>query len=480
MRRSHIDVEPLEPRRVFAAPAVVLFDSGGFEPQRYAVGPLEAQDPAGPWLKDTPRVGVASVQGQAVANGAQAVRLTRPAAVDGDTRYGVIKPFTPTPAADVLRVRWDMNVTANQQPGVRFGPFIGVEAYDGFVGVPLLIGSLGVDATTGDVLHQDGNTGAFAETGARVNFGEWNHFVLEVDYAADTYTVFVNGDAKATTGFVADAAAGFSDAPIAALAASVDTVATASGTAYFDNYAVEVFGEPTPPEVTRLYVAGSAWAPTFKRLMEARGFGHADYGYAVADGARQSNTLPWTNLDRVTLKFNRDVRVERDDLSVRGVNVADYPPTSFTYDPATMTATWTLARPLANDRVTITLDADAADRAGGVTARDGATRLDGEWVNGADAFPSGDGSSGGDFVFRVNVLPGDATRDGRADGNDAVQIRTRQALPTGADTRDRRRSGYTVFHDLNGDGWINAVDVALARRRQSSPLPIAAPQSLFA
>jgi hypothetical protein len=468
MRRSHAQVQRLESRRLLAAtPVRVLFDSGGFESPRYAAGPLENQDVAGPWLKTTQRAGVAAVQSQAVAAGAQAVRLTRPAALDGDTRYGVVKPFAPTAAADVLRVRWDMNVTRNEQPGVRYGPFLGAEAYDTVNGVPLLIGSLGVDATTGQILYQDGNSGALAETGASVGFGEWNHFVLEIDYAADTYTVFVNGDAKATTGFVADAAAGFSDAPIAALAASIDTVAAATGTAHIDNYAIEAFADPTPPEVTNVYVAGSAWAPAFKRLMEGRGFGHAAHGYAVAAGPDQLDALPWTNVDRITLTFNRDVRVDRNDLSVRGVNVADYPVSGFTYNPATKTATWTLGRPLGRDRVTLTLDADAGDPAGGVTARDGATRLDGEWADGAHSFPSGDGSPGGDFTFGFNVAPGDATRDGRLSAYDVLQVRARQAVPAPSDPRARLRTGYTVFHDLNGDGRINAVDVALARRRQA-------------
>ena len=451
----HCAAEPLEPRRLFAA-ELTLFDSGGFEPPRYAPGALLMQDPMGPWLKD-PGTGSATVQTASARSGTQAVRVTRPAAATGDTRHAVVRPFAPAGDLDVLRVSWDMNVTRNAQPGVAFGPFFGVEAYDTVAGAPLLIGSLGVDATTGDVLYQDGTTGALTETGATVTPGQWNHFLLEVDYGAGEYTVFVDGAAVAATGFVDDGAAGFSDASVAALAASANTVATASGSALFDNYKVEVHAEPTPPAVTAVYVAGSAWAGPFKGLMEAKNRGSAAHGYRLPAGAGQLDALPWRNLDRVTLAFNRDVRVAADDLSVRGARGGAYGVVGFAYDRARRTATWSLDRPLGRDAVTVTLAGGAA----GVRSRDGVTPLDGEWADGADAFPTGDGASGGDFHFRVNVVPGDVNRNGRTDATDLVDTRSRVGVRT---SRLRPwRIGYTLFHDLNGDGRLNVLDVAAVR-----------------
>ena len=460
-------VEPLELRRLFAA-ALTLFDSGGFEAPRYSPGPLESQDPQGPWLKDTARVGVASVQTGTVRSGNQAVRLTRPAAANGDTRYGVVKRFTPSGDLDVVRVSWDMNIPRNEQTGVTYGPFLGVEAYDTVGVTPLLIGSLGVDASTGDVLYQDGTTSALTETGTIVALGQWNQFTLEVDYATDTYTVFVNGEARASTTFVADAAAGFSDAPIAALAASADTVATATGTAFIDNYRIEVSAEPTPPAVSQVFVSGSSWSPPFLGLLEAKRLGSEAYGYAVPDGARQLDVLPWDNLDQVSIVFNRDVLVARDDLSVRGAGGGEYAVADFRYDRAAKTATWVLARPLGGEMVRIDLDGDA----GGVAAPDGVTRLDGEWANGADAYPSGDGASGGtpgnDFRFQINVLPGDVSRNRRVDAADLLQVRARQQ--SAGDTDDRSRGGYSIFHDVNGDGAVNVVDLVRVRRRIGSSL----------
>lgn len=44
-----------------------------------------------------------------------------------------------------------------------------------------------------------------------------------------------------------------------------------------------------------------------------------------------------------------------------------------------------------------------------VTEASGIRALDGEWVNG-NSLTSGDGTAGGDFIYRFNVLPGDVDR----------------------------------------------------------------------
>src|SRR3712207_7067044 len=50
----------------------------------------------------------------------------------GDTRYGVLRPLTPTGSLQVVRVNWLMNVQQTQAPNVDFGPFFGVEGYEAF------------------------------------------------------------------------------------------------------------------------------------------------------------------------------------------------------------------------------------------------------------------------------------------------------------------------------------------------------------
>jgi hypothetical protein len=227
------------------ATAATVFDSGGFEAPRYITGELSGQDTQGPWLKDA-GTGIAVVQTAVKQSGAQAVQFTRPAAATGDTRYGVLKPLTPTGSLQILRVNWDMNVTQANVANVPFGPFLGVEGYDAFNDDPKLIGSLGVDATTGDILYQD-EDGFFAETGVLAPFGQWNHYTLEMNYTNHQYTVYFNGAPLATSQFVDNelGITAFTDAPLAALAATFESISTATGTAYFDNYGIEIVPEPS-------------------------------------------------------------------------------------------------------------------------------------------------------------------------------------------------------------------------------------------
>jgi hypothetical protein len=126
-----------------------------------------------------------------------------------------------------------------------FGPFFGMEAYDDDANTVGLLGSLGVDATTGDVLYQAATTGFLTETGSTVAFGEWNFFGVELNFVSKTYKLFLNDvQLGAAIGVVDEAnlVGGlneFTDADISALAAAGDPASQAlTGTAYFDNFVV--------------------------------------------------------------------------------------------------------------------------------------------------------------------------------------------------------------------------------------------------
>ena len=104
----------------------------------------------------------------------------------------------------------------------------------------------------------------------------------------------------------------------------------------------------------------------------------------------------------------------------------------FAYDAPSRTATWTLSAPFADDRIVLDLAAAADPGAGrGVRAagRGGAT-LDGEWEGVATAasgqqYPSGDGTAGGDFRFPFNTLAGDVNGDGRINAFDLADVKRR-------------------------------------------------------
>jgi hypothetical protein len=189
------------------------------------------------------------------------------------------------------------------------------------------------------------------------------------------------------------------------------------------------------------------------------------YGYPVPAGANQTKSIPWSNgVDKVSLRFTTDVAavLQKDDLVIRGANLANYPTSAFAYEPATKTGTWTLSTTIVNDKIRLFLD-DAL-----------VANLDGEWADGADAYPSGNGTPGGDFSFSFHVLRGDANQDGQVSALDLGQLKSR--LNRNATTNQGSGStGYNVFADLNADGQINAQDLGIAKLRLNTRLPTGEP-----
>ena len=151
------------------------------------------------------------------------------------------------------------------------------------------------------------------------------------------------------------------------------------------------------------------------------------------------------------------------DLAVRGVNAPNYTVTGYVYDSASKTATWTLGQALRNDKVLIDLDGDA----GGVSSA--GQRLDGEWNNAGDTFPSGDGTAGGDFKFRFNALPGDVDRSGSVLANDFSAVKARFFKNTTSPVTGV--NDYSAFHDIDGSGSILANDFSAVKSRFFNTLP---------
>ena len=220
------------------------------------------------------------------------------------------------------------------------------------------------------------------------------------------------------------------------------------------------------PTVEQVLVRGSAWDDTFWAYLESQGLGNEN-GYRIPVGSSaQLDTLPWTNVDTLTIVFSEDIVVDQDDLALWSVNVLDYVSEvgfatvdGFTYDAATFTATWKLAAPITADKLLIDLDGDM----GGVTDIAG-NLLDGEWEDTTSTFPSGDAAAGGDFQFRFNILPGDVDRNGMTIINDLILVRN-SLSQTPVDT------GYSIFKDMDGSGQILINDMILVRNRLTTALP---------
>jgi hypothetical protein len=149
--------------------------------------------------------------------------------------------------------------------------------------------------------------------------------------------------------------------------------------------------------------------------------GHADYAVPVGSGD-QLKTVPVGSPNEIIITFTEAVNVVKGQLSVVGAHSGttyNVGTSTFSYNSTTKTATWTFASAFPADQLVITLDDGVTDTAVAANA------LDGEWSNPAslstvssDVFPSGNGTAGGDFTFRVTILPGDVTRNSIVDIND--------------------------------------------------------------
>lgn len=231
--------------------------------------------------------------------------------------------------------------------------------------------------------------------------------------------------------------------------------------------------DSTPPTVDGVYVSGSDWNPDFLAYLAASGVGSSQLGYRLPAGTAQLASLPWSNIDSLSIVFNEDVNIDTGNAGLALVGSPDQPaPLSlstavFSYDHTTHTATWTFTTPLAGDKYLISIPAAAVTDALG-------SQLDGEWTNpsGSDTasqFPSGNGTAGGDFDFRFNVLPGDVDQDGAITGSDGNVLRT-HLLQASTD------SGYSPLADVNGDGAVTGLDGAIIRMNLLQMLPATDPQ----
>jgi hypothetical protein len=212
--------------------------STGFE-SPYSPGPLEGQFG---WVAAGSGSSSATVQNSVRHSGTQAVQVVRSA--NSDRRWAVLHSGLPT--RSLVAIDWDMLVSQTPNSS-SFGPFFGMEAYDDSGATLGLIGSLGVDATTGDVLYQIQDTAVLTETGENVVFNQWHHFRLLLDFSTDTYRAYFDGDLVATTGF-ADRHLNlndFTDADISAIAAAGDPAGlAAASSAVFDNLVIrDGFGD---------------------------------------------------------------------------------------------------------------------------------------------------------------------------------------------------------------------------------------------
>lgn len=211
-----------------------IVNTGGFD--GFSLAPLEGQQG---WITDTDppvRPGSAVVQQAVVQSGNKALQIDR--ATNSDKSWAV--DVTSFSINRFVVVDWDMRVTATGVENA-IGPFFGVESHDLVPYNPgaTLLGSLGVDATTGEVLYQATGSGSLVASTKEVVFGAWHHYRLLYDFTLQKYSAFFDGANVVTTGFVDPGLNDFTHTGFSALAAYSDPASQAlTGTAYVDNFRV--------------------------------------------------------------------------------------------------------------------------------------------------------------------------------------------------------------------------------------------------
>jgi hypothetical protein len=143
--------------------------------------------------------------------------------------------------------------------------------------------------------------------------------------------------------------------------------------------------------------------------------------------AGRTTDIPWMGINSLAINLNHAVTLLPSDVSVKGVNVADYGPVSLSGSGTSYVIT--LAQPInAADRVTVTINNAALS-----------------------------------FTGELDVLPGDVNDDGVVNAQDLVLIRN-EIIGSGNST-------IGTFGDLNGDGAVDMTDFNLARQRIGTRLP---------
>ncbi len=228
---------------------------------------------------------------------------------------------------------------------------------------------------------------------------------------------------------------------------------------------------PVAPEILGVYVRGGEWQPSVLKYLAANGLGDSTLGYQLVGGANQLKTLPWTDLDTISVLFSQDVNIDTpsiallDSLGVAPVLSA----ANYAYNSLTHVARWSFGSPLAADKFLLSVPAAA------VSGKASGALLDGEFANAVGqapggVLPSGDGAAGGNFSFRFNVLPGDINQTGAVTTAEADAIRPHFL-------QFATQQGYTPLMDLTGKGRITGLDYSAILANVGHTLPVNDPQA---
>jgi hypothetical protein len=295
------------------------------------------------------------------------------------------------------------------------------------------------------------------------------------------YTIYVSDNGAAYERWLADTTlteaeftgqAGHSYAFYSVASDNVGNVEASPGA--YDTQTRLSGGVPAPM-VENVLVKSTDWNSNFLTYLRSLSEQNVDgYSIPVGNGA-QLLPVPWKHINQIQVVFSEDVWVDKDDLMLSGVNVSmyDLDDWAFAYHSETHTAMWTMpsSTTILADKLLLQLNADGADP---IRNHDDIA-LDGEWTNptattdtGTSTYLSGNGTAGGNFLFRFNLLLGDVNQDGLIKTMDALAV-----LPNL--NKAVTDTAYNPRYDIDGNGQIKTTDILAILPRLNRGLPAGEP-----
>lgn len=128
------------------------------------------------------------------------------------------------------------------------------------------------------------------------------------------------------------------------------------------------FVENVAPEMEQVTVRGSQWSQAIIDELIAQGYTAEGYSFNGTQGGH----VPWAGVDQIRMRFSEGVVIPRDGLIVRRADGTAIPITSFSFDTIKAVALWTLAAPVDEGIVELSLSSSVVDYAGRSLSNDGA------------------------------------------------------------------------------------------------------------
>ena len=220
--------------------------------------------------------------------------------------------------------------------------------------------------------------------------------------------------------------------------------------------------DTTPPKILDVKVGNPTWNSSFINFVDPSGT-----GFPIPDGASQNLALPWSNINRIFIQFSEDVGTSFSQSSIllTGVNVPNYTslivPGRVTFNSLTNVGTIELTASLGADKLRLTVFSTVVtDVAGNL--------LDGEWTDNVTIGASGNGTAGGNFAYRINVLPGDVDGSGAVLSNDVTAVVNKRLTTAGG-------LGYIAQADIDASSSVLSNDVTAVVNRRLTSLPAGNP-----